>query len=397
MASGPLIGLVAGEASGDTLGAALIAALRERLPEARFCGVAGPRMRAAGCDAWAESEELAVMGLTEILRDLPRLLRLRRRLEQRFLRERPAVFVGIDAPEFNLRLERVLKARGVPTVQYVSPQVWAWRQGRVRKMHESCDMVLCLLPFETEFYDSHGVPARFVGHPLADQIPLDVDRDAARRRLGFALDSTVVALLPGSRVGEVARLAEDFIGAARWVAARRPAIRFVAPMATARARAVFEAAMARVHGAPEVTILDGQAQPALSAADAALVASGTATLETLLCRRPMVVAYRLGTLTTFLLRRLGLVKVAHFSQPNLLLGRTAVPEFFQEAVRPEALGAALLAQLEDSPERRRLLADFAEVHRRLRAGGAGAAARAVLDLLAASRSVQPAAPTADPP
>lgn len=385
MASGPLIGLVAGEASGDTLGAAMIVAMRERLPGARFCGVAGPKMRAAGCEAWADAEELAVMGLTEIVRHLPRLLRLRRRLERRFLRERPAIFIGIDAPEFNLRLERALKAKGLRTVQYVSPQVWAWRQGRVRTMHECCDLVLCLLPFETDFYAAHGVPARFVGHPLADQIPLETDRAGARRVLGLDSGSAVVALLPGSRIGEASRLAEDFIGAARWLAARRPGIRFVAPMATSSVRAVFEAAWARVAEAPEIVLLDGQAQLALGAADVALVASGTATLETLLCRRPMVVAYRLGAVTAFVLRRLGLVKVAHFSQPNLLLGRAAVPEFFQEAVRAEALGAALLAQLDDSPARRTLLAEFAEVHRRLRAGGGAAAAQAVLDLLSAGR------------
>jgi lipid-A-disaccharide synthase len=392
--SGPLIGLVAGEASGDTLGAALIAALRDRLPDARFCGVAGPKMRGAGCEAWADAEELAVMGLTEIVRHLPRLLRLRRRLEQRFLFERPAVFIGIDAPEFNLRLERALKSRGLRTVQYVSPQVWAWRQGRVRTMHQSCDLVLCLLPFETDFYGAHGVPARFVGHPLADQIPLEIDRAAARRALGLDTGSAVVALLPGSRVGEASRLAEDFIGAARWLAARRPGIRFVAPMATARVRAVFEAARARVAQSPEIDILDGRAQLALGAADAVLVASGTATLETLLCRRPMVVAYRLGGLTAFMLRRLGLVKVAHFSQPNLLLGRGAVPEFFQEAVRPESLGAALLTQLDDSPARSSLLAEFADVHRRLRAGGAAAAADAVVELLQSERPSRDPAPPA---
>ncbi len=386
MAPAPLIGLVAGEASGDTLGAALICALRERLPEARFCGVAGPKMRAAGCEAWSEAEELAVMGLTEILRHLPRLLRLRRRLEQRFLKARPAVFIGIDAPEFNLRLERALKSRGLRTIQYVSPQVWAWRQGRVRRMHESCDLVLCLLPFESDFYRAHGVPARFVGHPLADQIPFDIDRSGARRTLGFDDAPAVIALLPGSRVGEAARLAGDFIGAARWLVERRPGVRFVAPMATARVRAVFEAASKRVADAPAIVLLDGQAQLALAAADAVLVASGTATLETLLCRRPMVVAYRLGALTAFLLRRLGLVKVAHFSQPNLLLGRAAVPEFFQESVSAETLGAALLAQLDDSPERRRLLEDFAAVHRRLRAGGAAAAARAVVELLQSGKA-----------
>lgn len=378
---GPLFALVAGEASGDTLGAALIAALRSQWPEARFCGVAGPKMRAAGCEVWADAEELAVMGLAEILRHLPRLLRLRRELEARLLQTRPAVFIGIDAPEFNLRLERRLKAQGLRTVQYVSPQVWAWRQGRVRTMHESCDLVLCLLPFETEFYAQHGVRADFVGHPLADQVPLDVDRAAARAALGFDAADTVVALLPGSRVGEVTRLAPDFIAAASWLAAQRPGVRFVAPMATARARAAFEQAAQRQSVLPELLVTDGQAQRALIAADAVLVTSGTATLETLLCRRPMVVAYRLAPLTAFLLRRFGLVKVQHFSQPNLLLGRGAVPEFFQDAVTPATLGAALLQQLEDSAARRALLADFERVHRQLRAGGAAAAAQAIATLL----------------
>lgn len=380
-APGPLFALVAGEASGDTLGAALIGALRSQWPNARFCGVAGPKMRVAGCEAWADAEELAVMGLAEILRHLPRLLRLRRELEARLLQARPDVFIGIDAPEFNLRLERRLKAQGLRTVQYVSPQVWAWRQGRVRTMHESCDLVLCLLPFETGFYAQHGVRADFVGHPLADQVPLDVDRAAARAALGFAGTDTVVALLPGSRVGEVTRLAPDFIAAASWLAAQRPGVRFVAPMATPRARAVFEQAVQRQAPLPQLLVTDGQAQRALIAADAVLVTSGTATLETLLCRRPMVVAYRLAPLTAFLLQRFGLVKVQHFSQPNLLLGRAAVPEFFQDAVTPAALGAALLQQLEDSPARRALLADFERVHRQLRAGGAAAAARAIATLL----------------
>jgi lipid-A-disaccharide synthase len=380
-ARAPLIALVAGEASGDTLGAALIDALRQRWPQARFCGVAGPKMTAAGCEVWAEAEELAVMGLTEILRDLPRLLRLRRQLQARLLQARPDVFIGIDAPEFNLRLERALKARGLRTVQYVSPQVWAWRQGRVRTMHESCDLVLCLLPFETEFYAQHGVRASFVGHPLADQVPLEVDRGAARTALGLEATQPVVALLPGSRAGEVSRLADDFIGAAAWLAAQRPGLRFVAPMATPKVRALFEQALQRVAGAPPVLVTDGHAQRALIAADAVLVASGTATLETLLCRRPMVVAYRLAAVTAFVLRQLGVVKVAHFSQPNLLLGRGAVPEFFQSAVTPAALGAAVLEQLDDTPARRQLLQDFERVHRQLRAGGAQAAAQAIAELL----------------
>ena len=219
------VGIVAGESSGDQLGAALIAALRERVPDLECFGVAGPKMIAAGCEAWAGAEELAVMGLTEVVRHLPRLLRLRASLASRFLASRPDVFVGIDAPEFNLGLAKRLHGQGLKTVQYVSPQVWAWRQGRIRNIGSACDLVLCLLPFETAFYARYGVPAVFVGHPLADQIPLEVDRGGARAALGLAPAATVVALLPGSRVGEIERLGADFVRAAAWLAAAAPGAR----------------------------------------------------------------------------------------------------------------------------------------------------------------------------
>jgi lipid-A-disaccharide synthase len=380
--AGPVIAVVAGEASGDNLGAALITALRARSPDARIIGVAGPRMRAAGCEALADAEELAVMGLTEVLRHLPRLLKLRRGLITRFTAARPDVFVGIDAPEFNLGLAARLKAQGIRTVQYVSPQVWAWRQGRVRGIGEACDRILCLLPFEPPFYERHGIAARFVGHPLADQFPMEPDRGAARAGLGLPAGETVVAVLPGSRMGEVSRLAAPFAGAAAWLAARRPGLRFVAPMVNAAVRARFEAAWAQAAPGVPVQIVDGRSRDVLAAADVVLVASGTATLETLLSKRPMVVAYRLGTVTAFLLQRLGLVKVQHFSQPNLLAGREVVPELFQDAATPEALGAAVLDWLE-SPERvAPLQATFADVHAQLRRGGADLAAEAVLELLA---------------
>jgi lipid-A-disaccharide synthase len=386
------VGLVAGEHSGDTLGAALIAALRARVPQVRCFGVAGPKMVAAGCESWAGAEELAVMGLTEVIMHLPRLLRLRATLARRFTAERPDVFVGIDSPEFNLALARRVHEAGIPTVQYVSPQVWAWRQGRVRTIGRSCDLVLCLLPFETEFYARHGVRAEFVGHPLADEIPLLADRDAARRALGLDRDAPYVALLPGSRLGEVSRLAAPFAAAAARIAAARPAYRFIAPMASARAREVFLQQIAGVAGAPGIHLLDGQAQPALAAADAAIVASGTATLETLLTGRPMVVAYRVSAATAFLLRTVGLVKVPYFSQPNLLAGRRLVPEFFQQAVRGEALAAALLAELEDPQHVRELQGEFAQIHQLLRRGGAGRAAQAILDLIGygARPAAQPA-------
>ena len=379
------IGFVAGESSGDQLGAALIAALRPQVSELNCAGVAGPKMRAAGCEAWAASDELAVMGLIEPLKHLPRLLRLRGSLKRRFLAARPQVFVGIDAPAFNIGLAAQLRRAGLKTVQYVSPQVWAWRQGRVRSIARACDLVLCLLPFETEFYAQHGVRAIFVGHPLADQIPLEVDRGAARRALGLEAQATVVALLPGSRVGEVQRLGEDFLGAARWLEARRPGIAFIAPMASAPVRRRFEQQAAAL-GLASLRLIDGRSHEALAAADAVLVASGTATLETLLSKRPMVVAYRFGALTAFLLRRLGLVKVPYFSQPNLLAGQRLVPEFFQEAVTPVALGAALLAQLEDPARAHELEQVFTRVHRELRRDGAARAAAAILELAAEARA-----------
>lgn len=379
--SGPLsIGFVAGESSGDQLGAALIAALRARVPDMRCYGVAGTKMRAAGCDVWASSEELAVMGLIEPLRRLPHLLRLRGRLRSRFRAERPHAFIGIDAPAFNLGLEAQLKRAGLHTVQYVSPQVWAWRQSRVRAIKRACDLVLCLLPFETDFYERHGVRALFVGHPLADEIPLDVDRAAARSALGIDADAALIALLPGSRIGEVERLGSDFLAAARWLKVRRPHVEFVAPMACAAVRRVFERQVAAA-GMQSVRVLDGQAHRALAAANVVLVASGTATLETLLSKRPMVVAYRFGALTAFLLRRFALVKVPYFSQPNLLVGQRLVPEFFQEEVTAEALGAALLAELEDPARAVRLEEEFRRVHERLRRGGAERAAAAILELV----------------
>ena len=378
-APGPLrVALVAGESSGDQLGAALINALRERLGALECFGVAGPKMVAAGCQAWESAEALAVMGLAEVLPHVPRLLRLRADLVRRFTTARPDVFIGIDAPAFNLGLAGRLRAAGLVTVQYVAPQVWAWRQSRVRKIGRARDLVLCLLPFETGFYARHGVATEFVGHPLADQIPLVPDRGAARAALGLPAEATVVALLPGSRVGEVARLAGDFVAAAAWIAARRPGVRFIAPMASARTREVFQSKRAQVSESPEILLTDGQAQAVLAACDGALVASGTATLETLLSRRVMVVAYRFGGLTAFLLRRLRLVKVPYFSQPNLLLGRAFVPELLQEAVTGAALGAALLGRLEDADYRGELDREFERVHRELRCGGAGRAADAIL-------------------
>ncbi len=382
------VGLVAGEASGDTLGADLIHALKRRVPDAQFFGVAGPKMRAAGCEGWEPAESLAVMGLFEVLRDLPRLIRLLSRIKRMLLAARPDVFVGIDAPDTNLRLSRTLHAAGIPTVQYVSPQVWAWRQGRARGIRESVDLVLCLLPFEKRFYDEQGVPAVFVGHPLADAIPDSVDRAAARRALEVEIDATVVALLPGSRRGEVARLAADFAATAAWMAAQRPELKFVAPMASAATREIFSRVLRRDAPALKVQLVDGQATCVLSAADVVLVASGTASLQAALCKRPMVVVYRLGSLTAWAMRRL--VKSKFFAQPNLLADRRVVGEYFQEQIIPEAIGAELLMWLDDPKRRDALEQEFSRIHADLRRGAGTRAAQAILDLLArrgaASRS-----------
>jgi lipid-A-disaccharide synthase len=377
----PRIALAAGELSGDNLGAALIEALRERLPTARFYGVAGPRMIAAGCEAWEDAESLAVMGVFEVLPHLPRLLRLRRTFIQRLLADPPDVYVGVDAKEFNLSVAKRLKTAGLRTVQYVSPQVWAWRQGRVKKIAEAVDLMLCLLPFEEQFYDERAVNARFVGHPLADQIPFEVDREAARKNLNIANAGRCVAVLPGSRQDELARLSPDFAATIAWLSESRPQLSFVAPMANAAARATFNAALVRAGVAQRVLLVDGeQAQTALAASDAVLVASGTATLETLLVNRPMVVAYRLGALTTFLLRDMKLMKAPFFSQPNLLAGRRIVPEYFNDAVRADVLGPAVLGQLDRSD-----LADmhrtFADIHRTLRRDASRQAAAAIVELL----------------
>jgi lipid-A-disaccharide synthase len=370
------IALVAGEASGDQLGAALIEALRARVPEVEFRGVAGPKMQAAGCHALAEAEELALMGLTEILAHLPRLWRLRRQLVRVFTQWKPDVFIGIDSPEFNLGLAARLKVQGLRTVQYVSPQVWAWRRGRVRTIARDCDLVLCLLPFEPAFYAEHAVRAVYVGHPLADQIPLAPDRAAARRELGLDATATIIALLPGSRLGEVRRLGPAFLSTVGWLRARRADLEFIAPMATPAAAAGFIGA-----GAAGVRLLEGRARLALQAADAALVTSGTATLEALLCRCPMVVAYRTGTLTAALLRLPRLVRVEHFAMPNLLAGERLVPEHFQTEANAKMLGPGVLRALDDADYRRCLLERFDAIHRELRQGGAGRAATAVLELI----------------
>jgi lipid-A-disaccharide synthase len=274
-------------------------------------------------------------------------------------------------------------------VQYVSPQVWAWRQGRARGIRRSVDLVLCLLPFEKRFYDEHGIPAEFVGHPLADAIPENIDRDAARRALGLERSATVVALLPGSRRGEVARLAGDFAASARWLKAQRPALEFIAPMASPATREIFSKVLKRDAPAVDVRLFDGQATTVLSAANVVLVASGTASLEAALCKRPMVVIYRLGALTAWLLTRLNLVKSKFFAQPNLLADQRVVGEYFQHQIIPESIGAELLMWLDDTERRGALEREFSRIHAGLRRGAGSRAAQAILDLLHKRQSLPP--------
>ena len=372
------VAIIAGESSGDTLGADLIRAIQERVPEAEFTGIAGPRMQAAGCSSLASMEQLAVMGLTEVLGHLPGLLALRRRLRQHFTGTRPDVFIGVDAPDFNLGLERRLKQAGIPVLHYVSPSVWAWRKYRVRKIAASTDCMLTLFPFEERFYREHAVEAHFVGHPLADRIADTVDRQVARRHLELESDRSLVALLPGSRVGEVKRLAPAFIEAAAWCLGQRPELRFVVPLATAGCRAAFEQALDAAGLMLPMTLLDGQALEAMAAADAVLLASGTATLECLLVKRPMVVAYRVAPLTYQLARHL--VNTRYYSLPNLLADQPLVAEFIQDDMTPENLGQELLALLEDSQRVTAMVERFSEIHATLRRDASEVAAGWVLQL-----------------
>ncbi|MEM9385845.1 MAG: lipid-A-disaccharide synthase [Pseudomonadota bacterium] len=385
----PRIALVAGEASGDALGAGLIEALRERYPEVHCFGMAGPRMRALGCELLADSDEIAVMGLAEVLGHLPRLLRLRARLVREISAAAPDLYVGIDSPDFTLGLARRLRtrARGLRTVQYVSPQFWAWRSGRVRRIGESVDHVLCLLPFEAEFYAQHDVGATFTGHPLADHVPMHNDQTRARAGLGLAVkeDSPVVAILPGSRQGEVRRLAEPLGQAMRWLLARRPSARFISAMASPAVRGTFETLLAAQAGPPlPLTLFDGRSSEVMAAADVVLLASGTATLEALLIKRPMVVCYRVSPVSAWVARRLKLMTTERFSLPNLLAGEDLVPEIIQEEVSGPALGSAVLEQL-DAPgsAQARLTSTYQRLHRLLRRGASERAAQALQDLLEA--------------
>ncbi len=368
------VALVAGESSGDILGAGLMQALKAQYANVEFVGVGGPRMQAEGLTPYFPLERLAVMGLVEVLGRLPELLARRRRLVQTLTQLRPDVFIGIDAPDFNLGLELKLRRAGIKTVHYVSPSVWAWRQKRVLKIRDACDLMLTLFPFEAKFYDEHQVPVRFVGHPLADTIALCADRAAARQALGLPVDGLVVALMPGSRGGEVARLGDLFLSAAERLRAMRPGIRFVMPCASPERRQQLEQMLA-TRDLP-LTLLDGRSHEALAACNAVLIASGTATLEALLFKRPMVVAYSVAPMTYRILRRL--VKSPYVALPNLLAQRLLVPELLQDAATPEALAQTLSPLLDDGDVQTE---GFDSIHRALRCDASSQAADAVLRLI----------------
>ena len=378
------IAIVAGEASGDLLGAGLIGALKRRYPNARFTGIAGPRMIAAGCEALYPAEKLAVMGLTEVLGHLRELFAIRKDVVRRLIVEPPDVFIGIDAPDFTLGLERQLKMAGIPTVHYVSPSVWAWRQYRLRKIAQAADLMLTLFPFEAAFYEAHRIPVRYVGHPLADALPLVPDRAAARAQLNLPDEGELVAILPGSRMSEVRVLADIFIEAARLCIAQRPGLRFVAPLATAATRDLFTQRVQALAPDLPLSIVHGQAHAAMSAADAVMVASGTATLEALLLKCPPVMAYRLSPLTYWLAKRL--VKVPYYSLPNLLAGRPLVPELIQNAATPANVATAVLKFLDDESGTAQLAAAFTEIHHSLRRDADERAAEAVAALLTGGRA-----------
>ncbi|KFN46582.1 lipid-A-disaccharide synthase [Arenimonas metalli] len=375
------IAIVAGEASGDLLASGLVRELRLRFPTAEFAGVGGEHLRAAGLDTWHDCSELAVMGLAEVLRHLPRLLRLRRALHQRLLQWRPDVFIGVDAPDFNLGLERRLKQAGIRTVHYVSPSVWAWREGRAAKIGRSADRVLCLFPMEPPIYERHGVDARFVGHPLADAFPLEPDRGAARGRLGLPGEAPVLALLPGSRLGEIDRLFPEFIEAARRVTVQVPGLVVVVPAANPACRAAIENGLL-ARPLANVMVTDGKAHDAMVASDVVLLASGTAALEGLLAKRPMVVGYRISALTYRIVMLLGMMRVNRYSLPNVLANEPIVPELMQQDCTPENLAEAVMHWFRSPDARTALLPRYQHIHLKLRRDASSAAADAVAELLA---------------
>ncbi|SBT05264.1 tetraacyldisaccharide-1-P synthase [Candidatus Accumulibacter aalborgensis] len=372
------IAMVAGEASGDILASQLIQALRAKLPTAVFFGVGGPRMLGNGFEAWYPLETLAVRGYAEVFGRFREIIAIRRGLKRRLLADPPDVFIGVDAPDFNLALEKALKRHGIPTIHYVSPSIWAWRGGRIHKIGAAVSRVLALFPFEPALYERHGIPVSYVGHPLADMLPLADGRDESRALLGLCAQKPVFALLPGSRQGEVQYMADTFIETARRIHREIPDAVFIAPMATRETRLLFEAALHRCQARQlPIRLLFGHAHQAMMVADVVLVASGTATLEAALLKRPMVMVYKMAPFSYWLMQRIGGYLPYH-SLPNILAGRFIVPEFIQDEATPENIAQAVLNLYADTVVRERLKAVFREMHLKLRQNAAEKAAAAVL-------------------
>ena len=374
------IGIVAGEASGDLLGSLLIRALRARYPDVQFVGIAGPRMQGYGAQSWYAMETLAVRGYVEVLKSYREIARIRRQLIQRFIKEPPDVFIGIDAPDFNLGLEAALKARGIPTVHYVSPSIWAWRGERIRKIAAAADKVLTLFPFEAPIYEKAGIPVDYVGHPLADDIPEIPDKQAARKQIRLNHPSHIIALLPGSRQTELDYHADLFIETAQEILEVLPGAHFLIPLASRETRNQFEAALHRNIAAQlPITVLFGHAGLALTAADAALVASGTATLEAALLKCPMVITYRMSALTYRIMKRKGYLP--YVGLPNILAGEFIVPELLQDDATPENLARALTNLLRHERVRDALTERFTDIHRSLKQDNAERVADAIAPFL----------------
>ena len=374
------IALVAGEASGDLLGSHLIESLKQRLPAARFFGIGGPKMEAAGLQPWYPAESLAVIGLVEVLGRLPEIVRIRNDLRRRLIADPPDLFIGVDAPDFNLGLERALKAQGITPVHYVSPSVWAWRRKRIHKIRRSCSKILCLFPFEPEIYAQANVPASFVGHPLADMLPEHPDREAAREQFRVPAGRSVIALLPGSRRSELKHMAGLFVQTAKLIHRQLKNAQFLVPLLSRETRREFEDALYRNQAEDlPLTILFGHAHLAMTAADGVLLASGTAALEAALLKRPMVVTYR-GPRLSYAIAR-SKIYLPYVSLPNVLAGRFVVPEIFQDEATPEVLAQALLNQIGDKEVRLRQEEVFQDIHARLRQNSGERVVDALLPLL----------------
>lgn len=371
--------LIAGEASGDQLGAGLIAEIKKRHPDAEFAGIGGDLMRQAGINAWHDSQELAVMGLAEVIKHLPRLLRLRYSIFERILEWQPDVFIGIDAPDFNLGLEKKLKRKGIKTVHYVSPSIWAWRESRAKKIANSADRVLCLFPMEPPIYARYQVEADFVGHPIADRFEIEPDQAAARELLKLPQDKKILAVLPGSRRSEIQRLLPVFLDAIGLLQKKHPDMAFVIPAANKSCRDVIESLL-KNGSVGNLQVIDGQSHRAMVASDVILLASGTAALEALLAKRPMVVAYRISALTYFIVKAFGMMKIDYYSLPNVLANEAVVPELMQDNCTAENIAAALSPMLDSPQSYDPLMQKFIRIHQDLKRDANHLAADVVLEL-----------------